>query len=286
VPAPKPEANTYWHNLVLDMETKHQTMKDVLGVAYPTLFLQIKLDANNREVLSLWGESFNFDSGAKKKIITDSTLNDLQELFNIKSDGHVVHAGVVHTYGYLFSNLETPYGYKRKRWIDPEVNNAFGLKGNSLSPSTKEGTLLSNVTFFAGKIAFTEQKNLEKLYSLKNVSSELKYFDYSSLKVKILSEFVELPKDLRIIIRTHFVRFQNPNGPNQNEYLLIYSTQDLDSKRERLVTVFPITREAYFKTTDPVLMGRDRPIQAKYNMFLTNKNDIRLSGLREIIEPK
>jgi hypothetical protein len=222
----------------------------------------------------------NFDSGAKKKIIEDKVLVELQDYFKLKSDNHIVHAGITHSYGYLFSNLDTPYGYKRKRWIDPEVNRAFGLAGMSLSPESKEGTLLSNITFFAGKIAFQNEESQSNLNKLLNVSNEVKSFDFKKLKVKMLEEKIETPRDIQKIIRTHFVHFENKN--DQNEYLLIYTVEDLNKHTEKLITVFPINKDSYLKTTDPLLMGADRPILPKYNMYLSAGKDVRFSGHRVV----
>jgi hypothetical protein len=270
----------YWHNLVLEMQTTNKPLGVTLQQSSKHLLDQIKSDANDPVLLSFWGESLNFDSGAKKKIIEDKVLIELQNYFHLKSDNHIVHAGVTHSYGYLFSNLDTPYGYKRKRWIDPEVNRAFGLAGMSLSPETKEGTLLSNITFFAGKIAFQNEESQIFLNKLLNVSSEVKSFDFKKLKVKILEEKIETPSNIQKIIRTHFVHFENKN--DQNEYLLIYTIEDLNNHTEKLITVFPINKDSYLKTTDPLLMGADRPILPKYNMYLSAGKDVRFSGHRVV----
>lgn len=272
----------YWHNLVTEMQTTNQSLTVMLEQSYPSLLEQIKSDASDPILLSLWGESLNFDSGAKKKIIDDKILIELQNFFKLISDNHIVHAGITHTYGYLFSNLETPYGYKRKRWIDPEVNRAFNFLQMSLSPETKSGSLLSNLTYFAGRIAFQEKNSLADLEQLKNVSSEVKFFNYSTLKVKTLEEKIETPTDIKKIIRTHFVHFPNKKPVDQNEYLLIYSVQDLSQHSEKLITIFPINKDSYLKTTDPLLMGADRPILPKYNMHLSTGKDMRLSGVRKI----
>lgn len=272
----------YWHNLVTQMQTTNQSLTLMLEQSYPSLLEQIRSDASDPVLLSQWGESLNFDSGAKKKIIDDKILTELQNFFKLTSDNYIVHAGITHTYGYLFSNLETPYGYKRKRWIDPEVNHAFNLTQMSLSPETLSGTLLSNLTYFAGRIAFQEKSSKASLEQLKNVSLEILNFNYSALKVKILEEKIEIPSDVKKIIRTHFVQFPKRKLSDQNEYLLVYSVQDLSQHTEKLITIFPINKDSYLKTTDPLLMGADRPILPKYNLHLSAGKDMRFSGFRQV----
>ena len=282
VPVVDRTQNIYWYNMVNEMQSNHLSLAKMLEQSDPSLLAQIKNDANDPVLLSLWGQSLNFDSGAKKKIIEDNILSELQNFFNLKSDNYVVHAGITHTYGYLFSNLDTPYGYKRKRWIDPEVNRAFNFFELSLSPETKEGTLLSNLTYFAGKIAFQSDSSKSALERIVNVSPEIKKFDYKKIKLKVLEEKIETPADMKKIIRTHFVHFQALSEPKQNEFLLIYSILDLTTHTEQLITVFPINKDSYLKTTDPLLMGADRPILSKYNMHLSIGKDVRLSGQRDV----
>lgn len=271
----------YWQNLVLKIEAGTKSLGVILEQTDPSLLNQIKSDATDSKLLSLWGESLNFDSGAKKKIINDKILNNLQDFFGLTSDNYIVHAGITHSYGYLFSNLDTPYGHKRKRWINLEVCNAFSLKNKSLSPQTKNGTLLSNITYFAGRIVFKNKQSITNLDKLKNVSPEIKQFDYSKLTIKTLEEKILSPSIYKTIIRSHFVKFQNSAVATENSYLLIYSIEDYLSHEEKLITAFPISKTSYLQTTDPMLMGEDRPIQVKYNMHLSIGNDVRLSGKRK-----
>lgn len=282
VPVVDKSQDLFWHNLVIEMQEKNLSLTQILERSHPALLAQIKSDSKDVIMQSLWAESINFDSGAKKIIIEDNILNDLHNYFELRCDHRIVHAGVAHTYGYLFSNLETPYGYKRKRWIDPEVNDAFNLVGKSLSPDTKSGTLLSNLTYFAGKIAFKNKNSLLVLEQIKNVSLEIKNFNYSALQVKTLEERIDNPTNIKKIIRTNFVKFPNKNLIGQNEYLLIYSVYDLSHDTENLITAFPINKESYFKTTDSLLMGENRPIMPKYNYHLYMEKDVRPSGLRSL----
>src|SRR3569832_2946383 len=73
-----------------------------------------------------WTDSTIFDELAKENILPDKILNGLG--IRHESTGGVVHvpAGMMHTYGYLFSQLKTAYGLKGKRWIESRVDERLG----------------------------------------------------------------------------------------------------------------------------------------------------------------
>lgn len=243
--------NQYWNALTLDI-LKGQ--KDIL-----TSIPHIENDLADKSLLGLWGQSLNFDSNAKKTIVDHQIMTKLQEAFGIRNDNLHVHAGIIHTYGYLFSIIETPYGYKRERWIAPTLNIGFNLQNESLVPWTSDGSLFSNVTFFAGKIAF---KNTS-VEELKNVSKEIRHFNFNELKVSRLEETIPGYK-----LVTSFVKLLAKAPQEKNDYLLIYSTINLKSKKEELITAFPVNEETFRKTTDPKDLGENKPITLRYNAFL------------------
>ncbi|MBM82205.1 MAG: hypothetical protein CMJ78_16685 [Planctomycetaceae bacterium] len=67
------------------------------------------------------------------------------EVAGIPCHGDVIHAGLQHTYGYLLSTIETPFGFKRDRWVDDTISASLGLRSSALRPWTKQ-SLLMNVT--------------------------------------------------------------------------------------------------------------------------------------------
>ena len=178
----------FWSDIVNEAKTTKTPLLSILTNKNPSLLKQIEKDSQETHLLMFWGQSLNFDSGAKQKIIDDKIINELHSQFGLKTDSMIVHAGITHTYGYLFSVLDTPYGYKRKRWIEPTLNYAFALNGNSLSPETIEGGLLSNLTYFAGSIAFKNANDKNALKKLTNVSNEILNFDYKKLTIEHLDE--------------------------------------------------------------------------------------------------
>ncbi|MGZ3787797.1 MAG: hypothetical protein ACXVLQ_04700 [Bacteriovorax sp.] len=271
----------YWSQLVEETRNSKMSILAILKKENPHLYDQIEKDSLDPNLLSFWGKSYNFDSGAKKKIIDDQIISDLQEKFHIKNDNEIVHAGITHTYGYLFSVLDTPYGFKRKRWIRPTLNYGFAFMKNSLSPETMEGGLLSNLTYFAGMIAFKEEQR-KALKKLQNVSSEVLNFDYSKLSVEKVDEDIMDGGAHVSTLKTSLVRLPFKQDGEENEYLLVYSSSNPLNKKEVLITAFPISKDAYKKIVDPEGLGPKRPIQIRYNAYLEGLMGRALTGTRRL----
>lgn len=272
----------YWAQLVKTSEESNLSILDIVKNKNPALYAQIINDAKDTQLLDLWGQSLNFDSGAKKQIINDKIISALHSQFGIKLDifnsDKVVHAGITHTYGYLFSVLDTPYGYKRKRWVLPTFNFGFSLKGLSLSPETTEGGLLSNVTYFMGMLSFKNESEKKALKNLKNVSTEIRNFDYSSLKrIEYLEESFS-----NFTLRTTLIPLVKKHENEENDYLLIYSILDRKLAKESLVTAFPININAYRKIISSEFLGSDMPIVIRYNAYLEGQMGKNLKGLRKL----
>lgn len=275
ITAHTPLEDQYWNDMALDSSEWQTSILNILEENNPSLYNQILKDSKDPYVTMFWGKSLNFDSGAKKKIVDDRIIEDLQRLFNIKNDNKIVHAGIMHTYGYLFSTINTPYGYKRKRWIAPTLNSAFSMEGNSFSPESLDGGLLSNVTYFSGMLAF---KNKTELSVLKNVSNEVFTYDYSKLAVARVEEEI---KGHTLV--TTLVRFPVKIMVEENDYLLIYSTIDHAMNKEFLVTAFPINAEAYEKIIATETMGPNQKITLRYNAYLEGIGN-NLTGTRKLIK--
>lgn len=276
-----PKDDQYWALMVKESEEGQTSILEIIKKRSPALYTQIQNDSEDHELLNFWGQSLNFDSGAKKQIINDSIIADLHGQFGLanptSSPAKVVHAGITHTYGYLFSVLNTPYGFKRKRWTLPTLNYAFALQGGALSPETIEGGLLSNVTYFAGTLAFKNDSNRLLLKGLKNVAGEIKNFNYYSLNIEHLDE--ELPTHT---LRTTLLRLPFKQELEENDYLLIYSIMDKALNKESLITVFPITQAAYSKIIAIETLGANHPIVIRYNAYLEGLMGQKLNGMRKL----
>ena len=279
-----PSDDQYWSALVTKSSESHTSIISILQDKNPLLYNQIEKDSTDPVLLNLWGQSLNFDSGAKKQIINDQIISDLQAKFGIKNDNKVVHAGITHTYGYLFSILETPYGFKRKRWTDPTLNYAFSFAGNALSPQAEDGAMLTNITYFAGRSAFRNAESRKALGKLKNVSKEVLNFDYSKLLSTVLDEQIMNKGVVAATLRTTMVKLILKHTGEANDYLLIYSVLMPHTNEEILITAFPIKEDAYKTITAADQIGANKPISIRYNAFLDGLMNQKLSGSRIIVK--
>ena len=187
-----------------------------------------------------------------------------------------------HTYGYLFSTLQTPYGYKRARYVQGEIEAGFGIPSpvfNGLSP---RGTLLSNFTSFIGNIAFrndvAQKTNFQNLLAGSEITTlpELVNYPFSELQPTRLMEVIS-NADVYIEIRTDIVPFTHPNDKGTDTALLVYSI-DFHLPGERadplLITAFPVAAsfaQGIFNPanlTDPANPAATVPISLQYNAAL------------------
>jgi len=259
----KPDTNEYWTTLsdyiALDSE---DGLHNYLQIYNPGLWAQIEKDSHDPYLLMFWGRSSNIDASNDKIIVDEKILNQLFKKFNFYPNGKMAHAGIIHSYGYLFSNLITPYGFKRKRWIDHSLSQAFSFQGECLSPQTNQGSLLSNLTYFAGMITF---KNKTSLQLLRNVSPEIMRFDYDQLKVAVLEE-----KTAHFIIKTSFVTYPKKIEQDENKYLLIYTIENLKLGTESLITAFPVNEKTFLNSQKAEFLGKNKEITLRYNAVVEN----------------
>ena len=94
---------------------------------------------------SLWAASSNHDELAGGRIVHPRILRALERRLGVGSHprGRVGHAGVLHTYGYLFSNLRTPFGLKRRRWVHPGLERSMDLR----RPTLRLGSCVGNTAY-------------------------------------------------------------------------------------------------------------------------------------------
>lgn len=254
----------HWNDITKELNETRHPLVDLLAEYHPDLLSQMINDSKEPLLLSFWGKSINFDSNVKKQIVSPFILNEIYKIFNLDINPqfnlNIAHAGVIHTYGYLFSDLETPYGFKRKRWISPTLNYAFDFKENSLSPETISGGLLSNLTYFLGMIVFQDKSELALI---KNISNEIFTFSFENLKTEVLIETLPL-----VDIKTTFVTLPKKLPNEENDFLLIYSYLDKKLKKEWIITAFPITKRTYEGLLLPQTLGDNQVITQKYNAFI------------------
>ena len=127
------------HARLLDKDTA-RSLEDELPRLSRSLKIARKVSAK------YWTDCAVFDELAKAEILPEKAMNGLG--IRREVTGGVAHspAGVMHTYGYLFSQLQTAYGLKGKRWIESRLDERLGLPAGTFSPVAPEGEFAANLT--------------------------------------------------------------------------------------------------------------------------------------------
>ncbi len=261
--------------------------------AAPELVKQIRQDSTS-PLRSLWGESINYDELAKGVILSSEILHKLETLFGVPQspsrtydlDRSIAHAGLEHTYGYLFSLLKTSFGYKRARWVQGEIEKGFGLKAGLLSPRTSEGTLFSNASVFFGKIAFRkspkENAFLEK--SAGGAAQSIQSFNVGALRTTRIEEVIEIETPTvgkrKVLLRTDLTPFTK--GAKEEGWLLIYSVVDPEIGGARLITAFPIKADFALNLLKPENFGFRKELTTRYNGYIRGLSGKNLPGNRAL----
>ena len=256
------------------------------------LYTRMKSDVAQPAWLALWGVSINFDELANRTVLDPAILGSFEKLFGVQPypvDSNLAQAGIEHTYGYLFSNLKTSFGFKRARWIRPTLDRGFGLPDGTLAPIPRAGTLFSNVSYFMGHIAFrNEAAPLAVLEAAKaRAAPAVVTFPYSSLSATRLEETVTVPgtHPRTVKLRTDLVPFLQPVTGDTNTHVLVYSIDDPSNGGVKLITAFPVERSFVNRTLDPKGLGDNQPVITRYNGYVEGLTGSKLAGKRRILPP-
>lgn len=246
----------------------------------PEVARQILADRRYPEMLALWGRSCNIDENVGTAIVAPVILRLIGELAKVPMRGRFVHAGLAHTYGYLFSLIETPYGPKRQRWLSTVLEDGFGIEKSLLGDRPAEGTLLGNLTRFLVGIAFRG----EAIRHEWPVAAEIAKFDFDRLQVSRIVESATTPRG-KLQIVTDLVPF--PNVPSQSGVettLLVYSVRTGSRRRTRLITAFPMKSAAVEELKASVTAEKRVPIRLRYNAYVRGFIGQTFDGTRTLQE--
>ena len=256
-------------------------IRTILNEKLPGFMNEIDLDATAKDMINLWGLSRNVEDSTSEdgpKIIPVNLLRFLIPIWGVSYNDTFTegNAGLNHTYGYLLSTLQTRNGYKRERYIHGEIEEGFGLPAGTFSGIPPKGTLFSNLTKFAGTIAFRDNPDCLRELSESQESgrvtklSELESFPYRQLPIKRLLE-VARGEHFQLEMRTDIVPFIKPNTKGKSKFLLVYSVdfrvQGL-APRPRLLTAFPIEESVAKTLLDPAGMGDKLQLKLRYGSTL------------------
>lgn len=220
---------------------------------------------------SFWGQSRNVDEHEQKKIVDPKILSAIGRCagYPIRDD-NAYHAGLMHTYGYLFSQLKTRFGYKRDRWTSGVIEAGLGLDAGCCSPTPCDGTLLQNVTHllsrvcFGGRGYYGANSTVEDSISanLQQQTSEISLSTRITETVRIQPEATSTA-GVSLKVMTDLIRFAKP--VKKNIGLIVYWYQF--RKQRKLVTCFPATDPGW----TAILEAAGDPetfVRPRFNLFL------------------
>ncbi len=258
--------------LLVERASARRSLRPELTALAPELCEKLVKDARPTGCAELWGRSVNFDEHAWGIIVDPAILRALNEIAGLEGRGLINHAGLTHTYGYLFSLLSTPFGWKRARWIDGQIERGFSLLEGTLGPRPMGGGFLANVTYFIGRIAFRDRP--VELALLDRFAAEaapsLGCLAYDGLSIRRLEEEAKVPAadgQMRVVrLNTDFVALPvQPTSPGESTHLLVYSVVDPDEGGARLITCFPVGADFVESAFKAEVLGASKPIRALYN---------------------
>jgi hypothetical protein len=276
---------------MLDAAAKGKPLKSILKTDCPWIESQLRQSANPPGLLRLWGRSLNFDENTNTLIVEPAILRLIGELAGVPLKGRIVHAGLEHTYGYLFSLIETPYGKKRDRWIQPDLDQGFGFQVPTLRDRPDAGTLLLNLTFCLAQIAFRDHAVLLERLQMESacVSSEVRDYAFDELRIRRVVEQAIIPEGRRqgvqIELRTDFVTlpFASPSNPEQRS-LLVYSIINGPRLGPQLITAFPVASTLFDEITAPENLGDQVQIRTRYNAYVEGFTGRLFFGRRFLVD--
>lgn len=222
------EAFARLHARLMDKDTA-KTLEDEL----PGLRRNLK---KARTVSDLyWTDCTIFDELAKAEILEEKAMKALGIPRAVT--GGVAHApaGVMHTYGYLFSQLKTAYGLKGKRWIESRLDERLGLPEGTFSPLAPEGEFASNLTSVLLKLIGAPAK----IAHARGPEPAAKSIGRVEQRVTWKTPD---GKAVKAVVSTYLVPLMPlPGFESSDSFLLIYEV--LRDGRHRFTTAFPVGKD-------------------------------------------
>lgn len=259
----------------------------VLRRLCPRVYEQLVRDSKYPGILAAWGRSLNRDEVVNQTIVHPSILATIGALAGVSMSGRSVHAGVQHTYGYLFSLIETPYGAKRDRWTSVNLERGFGLDLTLFSSRPRDGTLLANVTWFLTQITALRPLRTSSRAG-QAVATQLLEYDYGSLPTTRVVEQAVLPGRARRVVRliTDLVPYPHPPADSHAEStLLVYSVQYGTRSRVKLITTFPVPTRAARSIEAEALERSEVEVRPRYNAYVPGFRGRVILGRRSLTRP-
>lgn len=243
--------------------------EEVFCRAFGALCRQLEEDKEGYSPYLFWGTLKNedesrpdtrmVDPGILQRLCVKATVSPLD------ADFRTAHAGLLATYGSLLSSTLTPSGYWRDRWLEGYIEHGLALEEGIFSPEPKHGTLLLNVTYFAGRIAFrSDRKRLDQLKALESKAPK-SLLDYPFTDVPVISVIETTRGGVKNPIEIHldFLALR-PNAGGYS-HLLVYSAKESAEGFLSLINVLPVKEDQFKAWTQASTLGKARPIRAGFS---------------------
>ena len=212
----------------------------------PRIVQQIEQDRGCSGPLIFWGRCRNVDEFAGTVIVQSPILELIFHVAQQPFFPRHPHASLQHTYGYLFSIIDTPFGKKRDRWVHTSLEKSLGLPTDLIGPSPSCGTLLANVTWLAGSIAFrghARRQWLQRCLS-KRVAPTVRDLQLDQLPRLRVTETVALQqvhgRRARVSLIVDLVQLPASNY-EMDPWLLVYSIADDRNRHPEIITLFTVS---------------------------------------------
>lgn len=260
-------------NAMIAAAEQGRPVAPVLKRLCPHIHRQIVRDRRHPGLLSLWGRCVNVDENAGQVIVHPAILHAIGQVACVSMRGRVIHAGLQHTYGYLFSLIDTPYGAKRDRWVSTDLERGFGLELSLLGDRPRQGTLLANLTWFLAQIVYRGQAPVPRRLrqDVRAVAPALVDYDYTHLPLgRVEEEVTVVAGNTRrtVAIFTDLIPFPKPPAdPGAESTLLSYSVQTGVRSSLKLITAFPVRPQVATELWSAASEGRAR-VRLRYNAYV------------------
>jgi hypothetical protein len=276
---------------MLDAAQQGKPLQPLLKTHCPWIETQLRTTARFPGLLGLWGRSLNYDEHARAVIVETPILQLIGELAGVSLRGRIVHAGLEHTFGYLFSLIETPFGNKRDRWVLPDLDQRLGFEVATLRDQPESGSLLLNLTYVLGRIAFRDHPPLlERLQAgATGIAASARDYPFEDLTIRRVVEQVALPGGRRrgtlITLNTDFVALPHPSREASAENtLLVYSVVNGPRLGPRLMTAFSVTSDYVKQVAAPENQGDSVEVRTRYNAYVEGLTGSPVAGRRFVMD--
>ena len=241
----------------------------------PELCADLEADGADAGILGAWGYCSNYDEYALATIVPPPVLEALSEVSGVTLSTPPRHAGFMHTYGYLLTNLETPFGTKRQRWVEPTVERGLGFTRPTLRPEPEAGTLLVNLTAAIARVL----PDLEVPdATLARAAPWIAELEPAAGRRRIVETVEAGIAEGPLRLRTDLVPFVEPSA--ESTHWLVYSVQ-VGEASPRLVTAFPVQRAFLDRLELGIDLGTEaEPLRLRYNAEVPGAEPARFAGTR------